>query len=186
MPEKLSPDNQTGNTSSHTTLLNLNAPMRQEDYLNGHKLNARKRRFWLSVLAVGLGALCFILAAYSSAKQPLQEIYFLSLGGFLVLYGLLLGQFIFTLRVLRHWKQQNRKRALQLNWKVTEAGIYGRDDADKPVLIHWENMDNWLEDSHLFLIRLPSLLWIALPKHLFSETVQKELRHLLKEKLKAG
>jgi hypothetical protein len=126
-----------------------------------------------------------LIAFMTAPMHPATEVYFLSIGFFLALYGTLLAPFIFNLRISRLWRK--RAAALEaLDLHFSEAGIKHIRSNKSEYVVAWSDIKMWAKNKKICLIYLSENRWLPVPLGWLDSTTRQHLITLLQQKLGAS
>lgn len=154
----------------------INGTLAFEEYLEGHKILAAKRRLWIRGIVTIYGAGILFYGMLFAPSKP--DWTFASLGAVLVVYGIIISPVQFRYRVKRNWERHPRIRK-EFNIRVSSDGVEITDDKGNPSHSNWDSFVRFRESQSLFILYLSPLLPLCLPKRLIPDAELSGLRRLL-------
>ena len=173
-------------TVSETGNIHIKGTLDLEYYTAAHHLSTARLRFWLrsisTVIGISFLSLPSLLAFITAPIHPVTEIYFLSVGFFLALYGSLLAPFVFNLRISRLWRK--RAAALEaLDLHFSAKGIKHIRPNNRTYFVAWADITMWTKNKKICLLYLSEHRWLPVPLGWLDNTTQQSIITLLQQKL---
>lgn len=152
-----------------------------DEYLEGHKIMAAKRRLWIRGICVlyGVG-----IVIYGSLYAPVKTNITLPLvAAIIIAYGIVISPILFRYRVKRNWDRYPKLKD-EFSMKISPEGIVTLDDKGNPSHTNWESFIYHRESRSLFLLYYSPRLPVLIPKRLIPESDLPAFRDLLSSALR--